>query len=53
MFNRLTFSRVTTMLREAPIQLGPAVYVAVSVGGVLHPGTVALLSHSALIGGRF
>lgn len=47
-----TFARVTAMLREAPIQLGPAVCVAVTVGAVLHPGTVALLSRSALIGGR-
>jgi len=40
------------MLREALIQLGRAVYVAGTVGGVLHLGTVALLSRSALMGGR-
>jgi hypothetical protein len=40
------------MLREALIQLGPAVYVAGTAAGVLHLGTVALLSRSALIGGR-
>src|SRR6478672_8240767 len=48
-FTPETFARVTAMLREAPIQLGPAVCVAVTVGAVLHPGTVALLSRSALI----
>ena len=32
------------MLREALIGLGLAVYVAVTVGGILYLGTVALLA---------